>query len=256
MDSATRDRTNDIITTTDTTEGDSRPRASSAPSALASAPPLASWRRRRPIDAGADANARGVHISGMPTLPTRMSTRERKKKETSSRIRRQFGTRSELAVGQDTTEETVSARTELVSSISSQVADGIGSIISQLVDKKLQEERKGVSAQVQPAVLSLKHPGLQAQASLLSKSITQVEDIEVENDSEEKLRKLGEVKKNLKRRLTTVVGADTDSSIFALADNFDKVEDLIYQTDDFGKAVAEHLKKFSNSKNHDSRKRA
>uniref|UniRef100_A0A0N4YLD3 Reverse transcriptase domain-containing protein n=1 Tax=Nippostrongylus brasiliensis TaxID=27835 RepID=A0A0N4YLD3_NIPBR len=132
-----------------------------------------------------------------------------------------------LCYFKDTTEETVSARTELVSSISSQVADGIGSIISQLVDKKLQEERKGVSAQVQPAVLSLKHPGLQAQASLLSKSITQVEDIEVENDSEEKLRKLGEVKKNLKRRLTTVVGADTDSSIFALADNFDKFAEFV-----------------------------
>ncbi|WKY05891.1 hypothetical protein Q1695_006250 [Nippostrongylus brasiliensis] len=39
-------------------------------------------------------------------------------------------------------EEAETARSELVASISSQVADGIGPIIPQLVDKKLKEEKK------------------------------------------------------------------------------------------------------------------
>ncbi|WKY07521.1 hypothetical protein Q1695_007186 [Nippostrongylus brasiliensis] len=152
-------------------------------------------------------------------------------------------------------EEVKTTRSELVASISSQVADGIGPIISQLVDKKLKEERKGTPSctSTQP---KLSHPGLQAQASLLTKWIGQVEEIETEPDSEEQQRKIGDLKKALKRRLTTVVGADTDSSIFSLADNFEKVDNLIDQSDEFGKAVAEHLKKLSNSKNQESRKKA
>ncbi|VDL70709.1 unnamed protein product [Nippostrongylus brasiliensis] len=153
------------------------------------------------------------------------------------------------------TEEVDSARNELVASISSQVADGIGPIISQLVEKKIREERKGSSHRATPQVPTLSHPGLQAQASLLAKWIGQVDDIEGEPDAEEKSQKISELRKSLKRRLTTVVGADTDASIFSLADNFEKVESVIDQTDDFGKAVAEHLKKFPNTKNQQARKK-
>lgn len=128
-------------------------------------------------------------------------------------------------------------RNDLIASISSQVAEGVGPLISEMVEKRF-KEGKQESRQQTARVPTLSHPGLQAQAALLQRWVKEVEEIERTQDEEERKEKCANLKKNLKRRLTTVVGADTDPTIFNLADTFDKVESVIDQSDEFGKAVA------------------
>ncbi|KIH66726.1 hypothetical protein ANCDUO_02947 [Ancylostoma duodenale] len=124
-------------------------------------------------------------------------------------------------------------RVNLVASISSQVAGGIGPIISELVAKKFKEEKQTEAAhQAVPRVPTLQHPGLNQQAILLSRWIADLERIESAPTEEDRKNLLGDLKKNLRRRLATV-----------LADAYERVESAIDQTDDFGKAVADHLKK-------------
>lgn len=70
-----------------------------------------------------------------------------------------------------------------------------------------------------------------------------MERIESAPTEEDRKKLLEDLKKNLRRRLATVVGADSDPSVFKLADAYERVEAAIDTTDDFGKAVADHLKK-------------
>ncbi|RCN32321.1 zinc knuckle [Ancylostoma caninum] len=148
------------------------------------------------------------------------------------------------------------ARVDLVASISSQVAEGIGPIISELVAKKFKEEKQTEAAhQAVPKVPTLQHPGLNQQAILLSRWIADLERIESAPTEEDRRNLLGDLKKNLRRRLATVVGADSDPSVFKLADAYERVESAIDQTDDFGKAVADHLKKSVNLSTSSQRKR-
>ncbi|EYB89061.1 hypothetical protein Y032_0237g3259 [Ancylostoma ceylanicum] len=129
------------------------------------------------------------------------------------------------------TEEVSPERVDLIASISSQVADGIGPLISDLVEKKIKDQKDQLKGKIE--IPALNHPGLKAQAELLAKWIQDVDEIDAAPTEESRL----------KRRLTTVVGADTNSTIFHLADAYEKVESVIDESDDFGKAVAEHLKK-------------
>ncbi|EYC42672.1 hypothetical protein Y032_0522g2897 [Ancylostoma ceylanicum] len=142
--------------------------------------------------------------------------------------------------------EEVTERTDLIASISSQVAEGVGPLINQIVEKRFKEEKGAKTSSIHVPTLS--HPGLNAQASLLSKWISDIDEIEATQEPEERKEKIGALKKNLKRRLTTVVGADSDAAIFQLADAYEKVETAIDQSDDFGRAVAEHLKRAATAK--------
>ncbi|EYB94901.1 hypothetical protein Y032_0166g80 [Ancylostoma ceylanicum] len=112
-----------------------------------------------------------------------------------------------------------------------------------------------MSTQSTPRPPTLSHPGHQAQATLLLKWVEEVEEIEESQDEEQRKEKCMNLKKNLKRRLTTVVGADTDPTIFNLADLFDKVESTIDRSDDFARAVAKHLKKSAAAKSRETRKK-
>ncbi|EYC13427.1 hypothetical protein Y032_0044g984 [Ancylostoma ceylanicum] len=143
--------------------------------------------------------------------------------------------------------EDLSERVELIASISSQVAEGVGPLIMQIVEKRF-EEKKQLSAK-QSTVQVPTH------ASLLSKWITDIEEIESTEDPDDRNEKISTLKRNLKRRLTTVVGADTDSSIFQLADAYDKVKTVIDQSDEFGKVVADHLKKSASMKSQETREK-
>ncbi|EYB97207.1 hypothetical protein Y032_0142g2298 [Ancylostoma ceylanicum] len=139
------------------------------------------------------------------------------------------------------TEEVSPERVDLIASISSQVADGIGPLISDLVEKKIKDQKDQRKGKIE--IPTLNHPGLKAQAELLAKWIQDVDEIDAAPTEESRRERTEGLKKSLKRRLTTVVGADTDSTIFHLADAYEKVESVIDESDDFGKAVAEHLKK-------------
>ncbi|KHJ97105.1 zinc knuckle [Oesophagostomum dentatum] len=97
-------------------------------------------------------------------------------------------------------------------------------------------------------ILTLSHPGFNNQSILLSEWIDDIEDIQSLHDEGAKTTCLENLKKNLKRRLTIVVGADTEPMIFQLFDAYDEVEAAIDQSDDFGKVVAEHLKTSAASK--------
>ncbi|EYC14550.1 hypothetical protein Y032_0040g271 [Ancylostoma ceylanicum] len=149
--------------------------------------------------------------------------------------------------------EEVPERSELIASISSQVAEGVGPLITEIVEKRFREGKQEMSRQSTPKPPTLSHPGLQAQATLLLRWVKDVEEIEESQDEEQRKEKCMNLKKNLKRRLTTVVGADTDPTIFNLADTFDKVESTIDQSDEFGRAVAEHLKKAAAAKSRETR---
>ncbi|EYC45670.1 hypothetical protein Y032_0420g1140 [Ancylostoma ceylanicum] len=139
------------------------------------------------------------------------------------------------------TEEVSPERVDLIASISSQVADGIGPLISELVEKKIKDQKDQRKGKIE--IPALNHPGLKAQAELLARWIQDVEEIDAAPTEESRRERTEGLKKSLKRRLTTVVGADTDSTIFHLADAYEKVESVIDESDDFGKAVADHLKK-------------
>ncbi|RCN38570.1 zinc knuckle [Ancylostoma caninum] len=146
-------------------------------------------------------------------------------------------------------------RVDLIRSISSQVAEGVGPLISELVEKKFKEHKQGSTKQPRISVPALSHPGLKAQAELQTRWIRDIEEIEEGESEDQKKDKTEALKKSLKRRLTTVVGADTDASIFGLADAYEKVDSVIDQSDEFGKAVAEHLKKTAALKPSEAKRR-
>ncbi|EYB97874.1 hypothetical protein Y032_0136g1973 [Ancylostoma ceylanicum] len=137
-------------------------------------------------------------------------------------------------------------RVNLVASISSHVAEGIGPIIPELVEKKFKEEKQTEAAhQVLARLATLQHRGLNPQAILLSRWIADVERIESALTEEDRKNLLGDLKKNLRRSLSTVVDADSDSLVFKLA----LAEELSRQSTKrmfFCKAVADHLKKSVN----------
>ncbi|EYC16942.1 hypothetical protein Y032_0032g2582 [Ancylostoma ceylanicum] len=94
-----------------------------------------------------------------------------------------------------------------------------------------------------------------AQSAGGTRWIRDVEEIEKAESEDQKKDKTEVLKKSLKRRLTTVVGADSDASIFGLADAYEKVDAVVDQSDEFGKAVAEHLKKTAAMKPSEAKRR-
>ncbi|KAL6731138.1 hypothetical protein Aduo_002041 [Ancylostoma duodenale] len=132
----------------------------------------------------------------------------------------------------------------LVASISSQ---GIGPITSELVAKEFRGGKtESSSSQTSTRVPTLQQLSLNEQAILLSRWIADLQGIEGAPIEENRRSLLEGLKKHLRRRLATVVGADSDPSVFKLADAYERVESAIDQTDDFGMAVAGHLKKSLN----------
>ncbi|EYC16940.1 hypothetical protein Y032_0032g2580 [Ancylostoma ceylanicum] len=61
-------------------------------------------------------------------------------------------------------EDVPSERVDLIQSISSQMAEGVGPLISELVEKKFKEHKQGSTKQARIPVPALSHPGLRAQA--------------------------------------------------------------------------------------------